>query len=84
MSKALAQEVASRGITVNCIAPGFIVSAMTDGLTPEQKERLLGAIPLGRMGDGADIAAATVFLASGEASYVTGQTVHVNGGMAMI
>jgi 3-oxoacyl-[acyl-carrier protein] reductase len=84
MSKALAQEVASRGITVNCIAPGFIVSAMTDGLAAEQKERLLGAIPIGRMGDAADIASAAVYLASAEASYVTGQTLHVNGGMAMI
>ncbi len=84
MSKALAQEVASRGITVNCVAPGFIVSAMTDGLPEAQKEKLLGAIPLGRMGEAADIAAAAVYLASGEAAYVTGQTLHVNGGMAMI
>ena len=84
MSKALAQEVASRGITINCVAPGFIVSAMTDGLPEAQKEKLLGAIPLGRMGEAADIAAATVYLASGEAAYVTGQTLHVNGGMAMI
>jgi len=84
MSKALAQEVASRGITVNCVAPGFIVSPMTDALNAEQKERLLAAIPLGRMGEGADIAAACVFLASAEAAYVTGQTLHVNGGMAMI
>lgn len=84
MSKALAQEVASRGITVNCVAPGFIVSAMTDGLPDAQKDKLLGVIPLGRMGEAADIAAATVYLASGEAAYVTGQTLHVNGGMAMI
>lgn len=84
MSKALAQEVASRGITVNCVAPGFIVSAMTEALPEAQKEKLLGAIPLGRMGDAADIAAATVYLASNEAAYVTGQTLHVNGGMAMI
>lgn len=84
MSKALAQEVASRGITVNCVAPGFIVSAMTEVLPEAQKEKLLGGIPLGRMGDAADIAAATVYLASDEAAYVTGQTLHVNGGMAMI
>ena len=84
MSKALAQEVASRGITVNCIAPGFIASAMTDALSPEQKERLLGAIPIGKMGDASDIASAAVYLASAEAAYMTGQTLHVNGGMAMI
>ena len=84
MSKALAQEVASRGITVNCIAPGFITSAMTDVLPPVQKERLLGAIPLGRMGESAEIASAAIYLASAEAAYVTGQTIHVNGGMAMI
>ncbi len=84
MSKALAQEVASRGITVNCIAPGVIASAMTDGLKPEQKERLLGAVPVGRIGEASEIAAAAVYLASGEAAYVTGQTIHVNGGMAMI
>ena len=84
MSKALAQEVASRNITVNCVAPGFIVSAMTDVLNAEQKERLLGAIPTGRMGEAAEIASATVYLASAEAAYVTGQTLHVNGGMAMI
>ncbi|HEY1720757.1 MAG TPA: 3-oxoacyl-[acyl-carrier-protein] reductase [Magnetospirillaceae bacterium] len=84
MSKALAQEVASRGITVNCVAPGFIVSAMTDVLAAEQKERLLGGIPVGRMGEAAEIASATVYLASTEAAYVTGQTLHVNGGMAMI
>lgn len=83
-SKALAQEVASRGITVNCVAPGFIESAMTDVLPQEQKDKLNGAIPLGRMGSGADIAAAVVYLASGEGGYVTGQTLHVNGGMAMV
>jgi 3-oxoacyl-[acyl-carrier protein] reductase len=84
LSKALAQEVASRGITVNCIAPGFITSAMTGSLSEDQKARLLAAIPVGRMGEPKDIAAAAVYLASDEASYVTGQTMHVNGGMAMI
>jgi 3-oxoacyl-[acyl-carrier protein] reductase len=84
MSKALAQEVASRGITVNCIAPGFIASAMTDALPDAQKQALLGKIPVGTLGSGADIAAAAVYLASREAGYVTGQTLHVNGGMAMI
>ena len=84
MSKALAQEVASRNITVNCIAPGFIRSAMTDVLPDAQKEALLGRIPAGKLGDGSDIAAAAVYLASREAGYVTGQTLHVNGGMAMI
>jgi 3-oxoacyl-[acyl-carrier protein] reductase len=84
MSKALAQEVGSRGITVNCIAPGFIRSAMTDGLPEAQKAALLGRIPLGDLGSGEDIAAAAVYLASKEAGYVTGQTLHVNGGMAMI
>ena len=84
MSKALAQEVASRGITVNCVAPGFIVSPMTDALNDEQKTRLLGGIPLGRMGKADEIAAAVVYLASEQAGYVTGQTLHVNGGMAMI
>ena len=83
MSKALAQEVASRGITVNCIAPGFIRSAMTDVLPEAQKEALLGRIPIGELGAGEDIAAAAVYLASREAGYVTGQTLHVNGGMAM-
>lgn len=84
MSKALAQEVASRGITVNCIAPGFVTSAMTDVLNEDQKAKLLTGIPAGRMGEPAEIAAAAVYLASIEAAYVTGQTVHVNGGMAMI
>ncbi|MBK1622332.1 3-oxoacyl-[acyl-carrier-protein] reductase [Afifella marina] len=84
MSKALAQEVASRGITVNCIAPGFITSAMTDQLNEKQREGIMSSIPAGRLGSGEDIAAAAVFLASQEADYVTGQTLHVNGGMAMI
>ena len=83
-TKSIAQEVASRGITANTIAPGFIESPMTDGLPDAQKEALLGGIPAGRLGQGGDIAAAAVYLASGEASYVTGQTLHVNGGMAMI
>ncbi len=84
MSKALAQEVASRGITVNCIAPGFITSPMTEGLADEHKGKLLAGIPVGRMGEADEIAAAAVYLASPEAAYVTGQTLHVNGGMAMI
>ena len=83
MSKAFAQEVASRGITVNCVAPGFMTSAMTDALTDAQKEGILSKIPTGAMGSGDDIGAAVVYLASGEAGYVTGQTLHVNGGMAM-
>lgn len=83
-TKSLAQEVASRGITANTIAPGFIESPMTDVLPDAQKELLLGQIPSGRLGKGGDIAAASVYLASDEASYVTGQTLHVNGGMAMI
>ena len=84
MSKALAQEVASRGITVNCVAPGFIETAMTDALADQQKEKLLGAIPAGRLGTPGDVAACVYFLASEEAAYVTGQTLHVNGGLAMI
>jgi len=84
MSKALAQEVASRGITVNCVAPGFIRSAMTEVLPEAQKAALLGRIPIGDLGSGDDIAAACIYLASREAGYVTGQTLHVNGGMAMI
>lgn len=84
LSKALAAEVASRGITVNCVAPGFIASAMTDRLGPEQKARIIAAIPVGRIGAAEEVAACVVFLASDEAAYVTGQTVHINGGMAMI
>ena len=84
MSKAIAQEVASRGITVNCIAPGFIASAMTDALPEAQKTALTARIPAGKLGEGSDVAAAAVFLASRETAYVTGQTLHVNGGMAMI
>jgi 3-oxoacyl-[acyl-carrier protein] reductase len=83
-TKALAQEVASRNVTANCIAPGFIESPMTDVLSEAQKDNLLGKIPIGRLGSAADIAAAAVYLASAEAGYVTGQTLHVNGGMAMI
>jgi 3-oxoacyl-[acyl-carrier protein] reductase len=84
MSKALAQELASRNITVNCVAPGFITSPMTDVLPDAQKEALTARIPAGRLGDGQDIGAAVAYLASREASYVTGQTIHVNGGMAML
>ena len=84
MSKSLAQEVASRGITVNCVAPGFIETAMTDVLSEDIKTRLLAGIPAGRLGHVDDISAACVYLASDEAAYVTGQTLHVNGGMAMI
>ncbi|SPJ22439.1 3-oxoacyl-ACP reductase FabG [Palleronia abyssalis] len=83
-SKSLAQEVASRGITVNCVAPGFIATAMTDKLTDDQKTQLLNKIPVGRMGEADEVAAAVVYLASREASYVTGTTLHVNGGMAML
>ena len=84
MSKALAQEVGSRGITVNVIAPGFIETPMTDALSAEQRTRLIGGIPLGRMGAPADVASAAVFLASDEAAWITGAVLHVNGGMAMI
>ncbi len=84
MTKSLAAEVANRGITVNCLAPGFIETAMTEALTDDQREKLLGAIPAGRMGNSEDIAASVVFLASDEAAYVTGHTLHVNGGMAML
>jgi 3-oxoacyl-[acyl-carrier protein] reductase len=84
MSKSLAAEVASRGITVNCVAPGFITTAMTDKLNDEQKARILTQVPAGRMGDAGEIAAAVLYLASPEAGYVTGTTLHVNGGMAMI
>ncbi|MBB4065556.1 3-oxoacyl-[acyl-carrier-protein] reductase [Gellertiella hungarica] len=83
-SKSLAQEIATRNVTVNCIAPGFIESAMTEKLNDKQKEAIMGAIPMRRMGTGAEIASAAVYLASSEAAYVTGQTIHVNGGMAMI
>ena len=83
-SKALAQEVASRGITVNCVAPGFIESPMTDALNEAQKASIMSGIPAGRLGQGGDVAAACVYLASSEAAYVTGQTLHVNGGMAMV
>ena len=84
MSKSLGQELASRGITVNCVAPGFIRSAMTDALNDAQKGAILQKIPAGDLGNGEDIGAAVVYLASREAGYVTGQTLHVNGGMAMI
>lgn len=84
MSKSLAAEVASRGITVNCVAPGFIATAMTDVLSDEVKGKILGNVPAGRLGDSADVAAGVVYLASEEAAYVTGQTLHINGGMAMI
>jgi 3-oxoacyl-[acyl-carrier protein] reductase len=83
MTKSVAQELASRGITVNAIAPGFMASAMTDALNEQQREGILSRIPLGAMGTGDDIGAAVVYLASKEAGYVTGQTLHVNGGMAM-
>lgn len=84
MSKSLAQEVASRGITVNSVAPGFIATPMTDALTDDQKTRILQTVPLGKLGDPADVASAVSYLASEEAGYMTGQTLHVNGGMAMI
>ena len=84
LSKSLAQELATRGVTVNCIAPGFIATPMTDVLNDKQKEGILAKIPAGRMGGPEDIAAAVLYLASDEAGYVTGQTLHVNGGMAMI
>lgn len=84
LSKSLAQEVASRGITVNCVAPGFIATAMTEALDESQAERINAQIPAGRMGTADEVAAAVAFLASDAAGYVTGQTVHVNGGMAMI
>ncbi len=84
MTKALAREVASRNITVNAVAPGFIESAMTDGLNEKQRESILASVPAGRLGKGDEIAAAVVYLASSEGGYVTGQTLHVNGGMAMI
>ncbi|MFK7902783.1 MAG: 3-oxoacyl-[acyl-carrier-protein] reductase, partial [Nitratireductor sp.] len=83
-SKSLAQEIASRNVTVNCIAPGFISSAMTEKLNDKQKDAIMGAIPMKKMGEGEDIAAACVYLAGQSGQYVTGQTLHVNGGMAMI
>ena len=83
-SKSLAQEIATRNITVNCVAPGFIELAMTGKLNDKQKEAIMAAIPMRRMGTGAEVASAVVYLASDEAGYVTGQTLHVNGGMAMI
>ena len=84
MSKAMAQEVATRGITINCVAPGFIATAMTDAVSDKTRERFLSGIPLGRLGTVEEVAACVAFLAADEASYVTGQTLHVNGGMAMI
>ncbi len=84
MSKSLAQEIATRGITVNCVAPGFIRTAMTDQLNDAQKGAINAKIPMGRMGEGEDIGAAVAYLASWEAGYITGQTLHVNGGMAML
>ena len=84
MTKSIAQELAARNVTVNCVAPGFIATPMTDVLNDKQKEAILGRIPAGRMGGPNDIAAAVVYLASDEAGYITGQTLHVNGGMAMI
>ncbi|MEM8790790.1 MAG: 3-oxoacyl-[acyl-carrier-protein] reductase [Pseudomonadota bacterium] len=84
MTKSLASEIASRNVTVNCVAPGFIETAMTEKLTDEQKEKIFGAIPAGRLGTPEECAAAVAYLASDEAAYVTGQTLHVNGGMAMI
>lgn len=84
MTKAIAQEVATRGVTANCVAPGFIATAMTDRLNDKQREAILAAVPARRLGSGEDVAAAVVYLASEEAGYVTGQTLHVNGGMVMV
>jgi NAD(P)-dependent dehydrogenase (short-subunit alcohol dehydrogenase family) len=84
LSKSLAAEVASRGITVNVVSPGFIATAMTDKLNDDQKARILTAVPAGRMGEPAEIAAAVVYLSAPEAAYVTGATLHVNGGMDMV
>jgi 3-oxoacyl-[acyl-carrier protein] reductase len=83
MIKSIAQEYAKRGVTANCIAPGFIATAMTDKLNDKQREAILARVPAGRLGSGADVAAAAVYLVSDEAAYVTGQTLHINGGMAM-
>jgi 3-oxoacyl-[acyl-carrier protein] reductase len=84
MSKSMAQEVATRGITINCVAPGFIATAMTDAVSDKTRERFLSGIPMGRLGTIEEVAACVAFLAADEASYVTGQTLHVNGGMAML
>ena len=84
MVKSVAAEYARRGVTANCIAPGFISTPMTDKLNEKQREAILGRVPAGRLGSSEDVAAAVVFLASNEANYITGQTLHVNGGMAMI
>ncbi|MEE9376211.1 MAG: SDR family oxidoreductase, partial [Rhizobiaceae bacterium] len=84
MSKSLAMEIASRKVTVNCVAPGFIETPMTDALNDKQKEAILSTVPAKRLGTGEEVASAVVYLASQEASYITGQTIHVNGGMAMI
>jgi 3-oxoacyl-[acyl-carrier protein] reductase len=84
MLKSIAAEYAKRNVTANCIAPGFIASAMTERLNDKQKESILARVPAGKLGTGADVAAAAIYLASDEAAYVTGQTIHVNGGMAMI
>ena len=84
MTKAIAQELASRNVTANCVAPGFIATAMTESLPEAQKDALNARIPMGRMGEGSDIGAAVAYLASKEAGYITGQTIHVNGGMAML
>jgi len=84
MSRSLAQELATRGVTVNCVAPGFIRSAMTEALDDKQKDAINGRIPMARMGEGDDVGAAVAYLASREAGYVTGQVLHVNGGMAML
>jgi 3-oxoacyl-[acyl-carrier protein] reductase len=83
MIKSIAHEYAKRGVTANCIAPGFIATAMTDKLNDKQREAILTRVPAGRLGSGADVAAAAVYLASDEAAYITGQTLHINGGMAM-